>query len=52
VAPLAWLSLFSGLVVLVGFFGGIALGVLGIWIAVVVGWVWLALMSLGLKRLE
>ena len=52
VAWLAWLSLFSGVIVLVGFFGGIALGVLGIWIAVVVGWVWLAVMSLGLKRLE
>jgi hypothetical protein len=50
---LALLSLLSGLAVVLGFFGGIALpvGVLGIWIAVVVGWIWLAVMSLGLQRL-
>lgn len=45
---LAWLSLFTGLSVLFGFFGGIALpiGVAGIWFAVVIGWVWLSVMSL------
>lgn len=43
--PLALLSLVSGLTVLIGFFGGIVLGVLGIWIAVVVGWAWLAVLS-------
>jgi hypothetical protein len=44
---LALLSLISGLVVVVGFFGGMALpiGIVGIWVAVVVGWVWLAVMS-------
>ena len=51
-AALAWLSLFSGLSVLVGFFGGIALpgGIAGIWFAVVAGWAWLAAMSLRLPR--
>lgn len=49
--PLALLSLVSGLCVLVGFFGGIALGVLGIWFAVVVGWAWLAVLSIRLSRL-
>jgi hypothetical protein len=43
------LSLLSGVVVLVGFFGGVAIPnsspVLGIWIAVVVGWAWLAIVS-------
>jgi hypothetical protein len=43
------LSLVSGAIILIGFFGGAALPlgspVLGIWIAVVVGWVWLAIMS-------
>ena len=50
---LARLSLLSGLVVFLGFFGGIALplGVLGIWLAVVVGWTWLFTLSLGLRRL-
>lgn len=49
--PLAILSLVSGLVVMFGFFGGIALpmGVLGIWLAVVVGWVWLGVLSLRLR---
>jgi hypothetical membrane protein len=49
---LALLSLLSGLTVLVGFFGGLALplGIAGIWAAVVVGWIWLAIMSLRLKR--
>jgi hypothetical protein len=53
---LARLSLASGVVVLLGFFGGALLGshaspVLGIWIAVVVGWAWLAIMSLRLYRM-
>jgi hypothetical protein len=50
---LARLSLFSGLAVVLGFLSGMVFppGVLGIWIAVVVGWTWLAVMSLGLKRL-
>jgi len=51
---LARLSLFSGLVILLGFFGGMAIPnsspVLGIWIAVVVGWAWLAVMSRSLSR--
>jgi hypothetical protein len=52
-SSLALLSLLSGLAVVLGFFGGIAspVGILGIWIAVVVGWIWLAVMSLGLERL-
>jgi hypothetical protein len=48
VSSLAWLSMLSGLIVAVGFFGGVALplgGVLGIWLAVVVGWTWLGVMS-------
>jgi hypothetical protein len=50
---LALLSLFSGLAVVLGFFGGIVLpvGILGIWFAVVMGWAWLAVMSLRLNRL-
>jgi hypothetical protein len=50
--PLASLSFISGLVVLVGFFGGVALpfGLAGIWTAVVMGWVWLSVMSLRLMR--
>jgi len=45
---LAVLSLVSGLAVLVGFFGGMMAGpgIVGIWLAVVVGWAWLAVMSL------
>jgi hypothetical protein len=47
-------SLFSGLAVLLGFFGGIfsgvAAGVLGIWFSVVVGWAWLSVLSLHLYR--
>lgn len=37
-----------------GFFGGMVLpiGILGIWFAVVVGWAWLAVMSLRLNRLS
>ena len=46
---LARLSLLCGLVILLGFFGGMAIPgsspVLGIWIAVLVGWAWLAVMS-------
>jgi len=47
---LAALSLLSGLVVLMGFFGGIALplGVAGIWAAVVMGYAWLTVLSLRL----
>ena len=52
---LARLSFASGVVVLVAFFGGGAFanksgGILGIWISVVVGWAWLATMSLHLYR--
>jgi hypothetical protein len=45
---LALLSLFSGLAVIVGFFGGIALpiGIWGIWFAVIVGWAWLSVVSI------
>jgi hypothetical protein len=48
---LALLSLFSGLSVVLGFFGGMVLpvGILGIWLAVVVGWAWLTVMSLRLS---
>jgi len=47
---LARLSLLTGLVVFLGFFGGSALassvgGVAGIWVAVVMGWAWLAVVS-------
>lgn len=49
---LSRLSLASGLVVLLGFYGGIALGVVGIWIAVVAGWAWLAMLSLHLYRVS
>jgi len=44
---LSRLSLASGVVVLLGFFGGPALSsnpVIGIWISVVVGWAWLAIL--------
>lgn len=52
---LARLSFFSGLAVVLGFFGGAALsatsaGTLGIWFSVVVGWTWLAVMSVHLYR--
>jgi hypothetical protein len=49
---LAILSLVSGLVVVLGFFGGIVLpvGILGIWAAVVVGWIWLTVMSMRMMR--
>lgn len=54
---LARLSFFSGLAVLLGFFGGPALlpgrsaVVLGIWFSVLVGWAWLAVLSRHLYRL-
>jgi uncharacterized protein DUF998 len=53
VSSLARLSLLSGLAVVLGFFGGMMLpmGVLGIWFAVVIGWAWLAVMSLRVNRL-
>jgi hypothetical protein len=48
--PLALLSLFSGLSVLLGFFGGmVTVGIVGIWFAVVVGWLWLSVVSMRLK---
>jgi hypothetical membrane protein len=48
------LSLASGLVMLLGFFGGFALPspVLGIWISVVTGWAWLAVLSRHLYRVS
>ena len=52
--PLARLSLVCGLIIVLGFFGGAAIPnsspVLGIWIAVVVGWAWLGVMSRQLSR--
>jgi hypothetical protein len=53
IPTLARLSLLSGLAVVLGFFGGMAppVGVLGIWFAVIVGWAWLAVMSLRLQRM-
>jgi hypothetical protein len=47
---LARFSLLAGFVVFLGFFGGSALsssvgGVAGIWVAVVMGWAWLAVVS-------
>jgi hypothetical protein len=52
VSSLAILSLLSGIAILGGFFGGMVLpiGILGIWITVVVGWVWLSVMSFRLSR--
>jgi len=48
------LSLVSGLVMLIGFYGGFALPspVLGIWISVVTGWAWLCALSVHLYRLS
>lgn len=48
---LARLSLFSGLAVIFGFFGGFVLpnvfpGTAGIWVSVVLGWAWLSVLSL------
>jgi hypothetical protein len=47
---LARFSLLAGIVVFLGFFGGAAFsasvgGVAGIWVAVVMGWAWLAIVS-------
>lgn len=50
---LARLSLLSGLAVVAGFFGplvGLPFGIAGIWFAVVVGWAWLAAVSIQLAR--
>ena len=49
---LAAFSLLSGLAVAFGFFGGMVLpiGIVGIWFAVIVGWAWLAVLSLRLPR--
>lgn len=52
---LARFSLFSGIAVLVGFFGGAALATtsvatLGIWFSVVVGWAWIWILSRYLSR--
>src|SRR5258705_227784 len=51
---LARVSFLSGLIILLGFFGGMAVPnrspVVGIWIAVVVGWVWLGVTSRYLAR--
>jgi hypothetical protein len=56
VRSLSLLSLFAGLAILLGFYGGMALsiggGVGGIWFSVVVGWAWLAVMSLHLYRVS
>lgn len=54
-SSLSRLSLFCGVAIIVGFFGGPALsgtsvGTLGIWFSVVVGWAWLAVTSLHLYR--
>lgn len=54
---MARLSLGTGLVVLLGFFGGFAVpalakGSLGIWTAVVIGWAWLAVLSVHLYRVS
>jgi hypothetical membrane protein len=51
--PMARLSFICGLAILVGFFGPVAVpavGIAGIWFAVVVGWAWLALTSTHLMR--
>jgi uncharacterized protein DUF998 len=50
---LARVSFLSGVAVIIAFFGGAAFssssaGVLGIWFSVIVGWTWLAIMSLHL----
>jgi hypothetical protein len=52
VPSLALLSLLTGVAIFGGFFGGMALpiGVLGIWFAVVAGWIWLTVMSLRLNQ--
>ena len=47
---LALLSLVTGLAVAIGFFGGMALpiGMIGIWAAVIMGWIWLSVVCLRL----
>lgn len=55
VRGLAWLSVFSAVAVLGGFFGGAMLGaagVAGIWFAVVVGFGWLAVLCLHFYRVS
>jgi hypothetical protein len=50
---MARLSALSGLAVVLGFFGGFFIPAgptLGIWFAVVVGWAWLAILSVHLYR--
>ena len=51
---MARLSLLSGVVIVVGFFGPMfvatSVGIAGIWVSVVVGWAWLALTSVHLRR--
>ena len=54
---MARVSLAAGIVVLLGFFGGFAVpalakGSIGIWLAVVVGWVWIAALSVHLYRVS
>lgn len=51
-SSVARFSLFSGIAILLGFFGGplLSAGTLGIWFSVVVGWIWLAAVSLHLHR--
>ncbi|MGH9380609.1 MAG: DUF998 domain-containing protein [Thermoanaerobaculia bacterium] len=50
-SSLAWISLASGLAVVIGFFGGFMLpfGIAGIWFAVVMGFAWLSYLSLRLN---
>lgn len=43
-------SLLAGVIVLAGFFGGAVAGVIALWITVVVGWAWLALVSIAAYR--
>ena len=47
-------SLYSGIAIVLGFFGGfvpgVSLGTAGIWFSVVVGWIWLAVLSRHLYR--
>jgi hypothetical protein len=52
-SSLSLFSLVSGLAILVGFFGTFVLpvGIMGIWFAVVMGWLWLAILSLRLNRM-
>lgn len=53
-SSMARLSLISGIAIVLGFFGGfipgVSLGVAGIWFSVVVGWIWLAVLSRHLYR--